>query len=185
MRRRTVVLALSVVGIEVWLYTQYAAPGAQFHFWLHGLFGFALGFLALAVYRIVVGTPVTPWGPGILGHVYSAFPDVLFLSFGILHVLWMDAFALHISVHFIPAPLVTMLVVFAVALAAERAAAHGRRRLASAGVAASTLIVATGLALRSPLPDTLQDVRSHEGIALLCPLAHEPAAPGPGSPAAR
>lgn len=171
MRRRTIVLAAAVVGIEAWLYTQYAALGAQFHFWLHGLFGFALGFLALAIYRMVVGSRLSPWGPGLLGHVYSAFPDVLFLSVGILHVVWMDVFALHISVHFIPAPLVTMLVVFAMALAAERAAAHGRRRMASAGVAVAVAVVAVGVALRSPLPDTLDDVRSQPDIAFLCPLA--------------
>jgi hypothetical protein len=34
--------------------------------------------------------------------VYSALPDVLFLGVGLLHALWMDVFALHISVHFTP-----------------------------------------------------------------------------------
>jgi hypothetical protein len=48
---------------------------------------------------------VTPWEAGWLGHVYSAVPDVLCLGFGVLHVLWMDVFAFHITVHFIPAPL--------------------------------------------------------------------------------
>lgn len=170
MSRRTLIVATAVIAIEAYLYTQYAALDAQFHFWLHGLFGAALGLVALAAFRMTIGTRATPWGPGFLGHVYSALPDVLFLTFGVLHALWMDVFAFHISLHFIPWPLPTMLVVFTLALAAERAAAHRRPAVALGAVAAGATLLVIGLALRSPLPETLHDLRARPGIALLCPL---------------
>jgi len=51
---------------------------------------------------------------------------VLFLIFGVLHVLWMDVFAFHITVHFIPALLITLLVVFLLSLAAYGLTMSGR-----------------------------------------------------------
>lgn len=109
--RQTVTLAL-IVLVEVNLSFRYAELGAQFHFWLHGLFGAALGLAGLTVLRLVTAWrrnrdpasgAVAPWEAGWLGHLYSAPPDVLFLIFGVLHVLWMDVFAFHITRHFIPA----------------------------------------------------------------------------------
>jgi len=40
------------VLFEAWMYDRYAALGAQFHFWLHGLFGAALGLAALTLFRL-------------------------------------------------------------------------------------------------------------------------------------
>lgn len=168
---RTLIVAGAVIAVEVWLYLRYAELGAQFHFWLHGLFGGAIGLGLLAAWRLVRPTALSPWGPGFLGHLYSAFPDVLFLSAGIVHMYWMDAFAFHISLHFIPAPLWWMLGVFVLALSGERLAAHRRRAATLGALMLSVGAVVLGLALRAPLPDTLQDVRAAPGIAVMCPLA--------------
>ncbi|MEJ7817248.1 MAG: hypothetical protein WKF49_01095 [Thermoleophilaceae bacterium] len=83
----------------------------------------------------------------------------------------MDAFAFHISLHFIPAPLWWMLGVFVLAVSGERLAAHRRCAAALGALMLSVGAVVLGLALRAPLPDTLQDVRARPGIAVMCPLA--------------
>lgn len=106
---RRILSAVLVLLVEGYLYVRYAQLDAEFHFWLHGLLGGALGMAAVTAVRLASrrrphGRPaVAPWGAGGAGHLYSAVPDVLFLSFGVLHVLWMDVFAFHITVHFIPA----------------------------------------------------------------------------------
>ena len=116
---RTVISAAAVVTVEVGLWWRYAQMGAEFHFWLHGLLGGAIGVAAATVWALARGRrPGAVWGSGFAGHVWSAFPDVLFISAGILHQLWMDAFAFHIAIHLIAAPLVTMLGVFALTLLA-------------------------------------------------------------------
>lgn len=168
---RTVVVAGAVIALEVWLYVQYADLGAQFHFWLHGLFGGAIGLFLVAAWRLVRPTGLSPWGPAFLGHLYAAFPDALFLAAGIVHMSWMDVFAFHISLHFIPAPLWWMLGVFVLALSGERLAAHHRRGAASGVLALAVAAVGLGLVLRAPVPETLHEVRARPGIALLCPLA--------------
>ena len=162
---------LVVVIFEAWLYNQYAALGAQFHYWLHGLFGGALGaWAATAVVMLSRRRTANMWSAGVLGHLYSALPDVLFLAFGTLHYLWMDVFAVHISLHFIPAPLATMFAVFAVSVGSWAAAVLGRRPVAGAGMTAAVLITAVAVVVREPIPDTLQEVRAAPGIAVLCPL---------------
>ena len=40
---RHVITAVVVVAVESYLYWRYRALGAEFHFWLHGLFGAAIG----------------------------------------------------------------------------------------------------------------------------------------------
>ncbi|MEU0108455.1 hypothetical protein ABZ313_24270 [Streptomyces sp. NPDC006251] len=99
MSRRAWISAALVLTMEVALYVAYARYGVQFHFWLHGLFGGALGLAALTIVRIVPRYGpgrASPWESGFLGHLYSALPDLLFVGFGVLHVLWMDVFAFHI-----------------------------------------------------------------------------------------
>jgi hypothetical protein len=150
-RRRWISAAL-VLLTEGYLYFRYARLGAEFHFWLHGLFGAALGLAALAIVRIARARhhrdpargAVAPWEGSWVGHVYSALPDVLFLGFGVLHVLWMDVFAFHITLHFIPAPLITMLI-------------------------AGTGVLLAALALAAPIPDSLTDLHADRGFGL-CPL---------------
>lgn len=176
---RQVVTLVLVLLIEAYLYTRYAQFGAQFHFWLHGLFGAALGLAALTVVRMVTtwrrgrdpaSGAVAPWEAGWLGHLYSAVPDVLFLGFGVLHVLWMDVFAFHITLHFIPAPLLTMLALFLLTLLAYGLAVSRHTRTAATSLGIGAVILSVALALAAPLPGSIHDLRTDRGIAL-CPVA--------------
>lgn len=177
MTRRHWISAALVAVTEGYLYARYAQLGAEFHFWLHGLFGAALGLAALTAVRIVRtrcgGDPgsgaVPPWESGFLGHLYSALPDVLFLGFGVLHVLWMDVFAFHITLHFLPAPLITMLVLIVLSLGAYGLATT-RRPVGAAGLlVVATGVLITALALAEPIPDTLADLLVDRGLGL-CPV---------------
>ena len=174
------VTAALVVAFEVWLYTRYAALGAQFHFWLHTLFGAALGLVALSVLRLArrrTDGTTAPWEAGWLGQLYSVFPDILFLAFGVLHMLWMDVFALHISLHFVPRPLLTMWVLFTLSLLAYGLSRSGRRRLCASVLVAFVVAGALSLALARDLPVTLGEVRDHDGLAVMCPVLLHSASP--------
>jgi hypothetical protein len=114
--------------------------------------------------------PLAPWEAGWLGHVYSAVPDVLFLGFGVLHVLWMDVFAFHITLHFIPAPLLTMLALFLLALLAYGLTASRRPRTGASTLGVGAAVLTVALAMAEPLPDSIHDLRTDRGIAL-CPVA--------------
>ena len=171
-RRHWVTLTLVVV-FEGWLYTRYAALGAQFHFWLHTLFGAALGLAALTVLRLLRPGregPVAAWEAGWFGQLYSVLPDILFLAFGVLHMLWMDVFAMHISLHFVPRPLLTMWVLFTLTLLSYGLVMSGRRlpSLAVLGGFATATVIA--IALASDVPVTVGEVRGHDGLALMCPV---------------
>lgn len=170
--------ATLAVLTEGYLYYRYAQLGAEFHFWLHGLFGAALGLAALTALRIVKSRrhridpatgAVTPWEAGWLGHIYSAVPDILFLGFGVLHVLWMDVFAFHITLHFIPAPLITMTVLFVLTLGAYGLAASRKPIVAGATLLTATGILIAALTLAEPIPDTLADLHVDRGFGL-CPV---------------
>ena len=172
---RRILSAALVLLVEGYLYVRYAQLDAEFHFWLHGLLGGALGMAAVTAVRLVTSRrrphrrpAVAPWEAGGTGHLYSAVPDVLFLGFGVLHMLWMDVFAFHITVHFIPAPLITLLVVFLLSLAAYGLAMSGRVRLAAAALAASAVACTAALSVAAPIPADIEDLRAHPRIAL-CP----------------
>lgn len=149
---------------EVYLYTRYAALGTQFHFWLHALVGGGIGFAGLTVAALVRRRPLPRRGLLAVGawilaaHLYAVFPDILFIAADALHVPWMDVFALHITIHFIPLPILTTAVVFFAALGAWTAAALGRRRLAAGALIVVTAVAGAGLGLRSPIPRSLAEV---------------------------
>jgi len=168
-RRTAVGVALLVAG-ELVLRLRYGAYGAGFHFWLHGLIGAGLG-LAVVGASGALGRPgglARPVAWAALGHTVSALPDVLFLVADVLHVPWMDVLALHITVHFLPAPLVTAGAVFALGAASAAAARLDRRRVAGALLGLTAVVVTVGLALRTPLPRTLEEVCEAGGDKLLC-----------------
>lgn len=100
---------------------------------------------------------------------------MLFLIFGVLHVLWMDVFAFHITVHFIPALLITLLVVFLLSLAAYGLAMSGRVRLAVASLAASAGACTAALSVAAPIPTDIEDLRAHAR-----PPTHRPVSVHPG-----
>jgi hypothetical protein len=176
---RVAVSASAVVLVEAYLYYRYAQLDAEFHFWLHALLGAALGLAALTGLRLASGgrrrrpsrDGAAPWASSLVGHLYSAVPDVLFMVFGVLHVLWMDVFAFHITIHFIPAPLLMMLAVFLATLAAYGLAMSHRRAPAVAALAAAAAVLVAGLALARPIPDDIQDLLVQRGLAL-CPVDH-------------
>ncbi|WP_341251313.1 hypothetical protein [Euzebya pacifica] len=168
---RTVISAAAVVTVEVGLWWRYAQMGAEFHFWLHGLLGGAIGVAAATVWALARGRrPGAVWGSGFAGHVWSAFPDVLFISAGILHQLWMDAFAFHIAIHLIAAPLVTMLGVFALTLLAWLLASWGRPALAGGAIGLAAGVTTVALLLAPGIPTSIEQLRESPQIALLCPL---------------
>lgn len=172
-------VSVAIVALtEGYLYSRYAQFGAQFHFWLHVLFGAALGVAALTIVRMVrnrrrhgdpASATVAPWEAGWLGHLYSVVPDVLFLGFGVLHVRWMDVFAFHITLHFIPAPLVTMLVVFVLTLAAYGLAASRRPGPSTAVLVVATGVLVAALALAEPIPGSLAELHIDRGFGM-CPI---------------
>ncbi|MDL2341943.1 MAG: hypothetical protein QFB87_02615 [Patescibacteria group bacterium] len=171
--RRHLLTASFICIVEVIFYREYAHFGAEFHFWLHGLFGGALGLAALTLWQLSTNRQpkLNSWEAGALGHLYSAVPDFLFIFFGILHMYWMDVFAIHISIHFIPAPVPTMLVVFLLTLVAYGLVNDGRRRLAITSLIAALVLVGVALLFRQPIPTNLQQLQAHNrGYAWLCPM---------------
>jgi uncharacterized membrane protein YphA (DoxX/SURF4 family) len=169
--------ATAAIVLEVLLYVEYAQLDGEFHYWLHGLLGAALGLTVLTVARTLAsrrtGTArtrprLTPWEAVLLGHLYSALPDVLFLAGGVLHDYWMDVFAFHITVHFIPAPILTALALFLLALAGYALIQPGRPRPAAAGLVALTagaLLATAALWAAAPIPEDIQDLRSNPRLA--------------------
>jgi hypothetical protein len=169
--KRNALGAVALVGGEIYLYLRYASLDGQFHYWLHGLLGWALGLALLGGLRLHArhsarGTWLTPWEAVGLGHLYAAFPDILFLTGELLHVRWMDVFALHITVHFIPAPVVTVLVLFLLATLGYGLAISRRRRAAAGSIVVAGAAFAVAVALAAPLPSSVDELRNDPRLAL-------------------
>jgi hypothetical protein len=109
---------------------------------------------------------MTAWEAVGLGHLYAAVPDILFLSGELLHVRWMDAFALHITVHFIPAPVVTVLVLFLIAALGYGLAISRRRRAAAGSIVVAGAAFAVAVGLAAPLPSSIDELRNDPRLAL-------------------
>jgi hypothetical protein len=155
--------ALVLVVLEVWFFVRYAAGGAEFHYWLHALLGGALGLSLLTVLRLLHPRgEARQWRAHeatLVGHLWSAVPDVLFLAGGVLHASWMDVFSLHITAHFLwPGPLQAALVLWTLAVLAWVAARTGARRSSAAALLVAVAFLAVAGALREPVPRTLQQV---------------------------
>ncbi len=172
--RRHLLTASLIVIVEVLFYRQYAQLGAEFHFWLHSLFGAALGIVVLVTWQLMrPRRPVrlSAWEAGAIGHLYSAVPDILFIAVGLLHMYWMDIFALHISLHFVRQPIMTMLALFLLALLAYGLLQSGRRQLSVSVVGVWLLVLSLSLLLRYPVPRNLRQLQQHNHqYAWLCPM---------------
>lgn len=160
---------------ETFLLLRYAAFGAQFHYFLHGFVGVAVGLAVLALARAasprVAASPrATVLGAAVAGRVMAAAPDILFLAADLPHERWMDVFLAHIAVHFMPAPVATAFGLFVIGVAAAGAAVLGRHRAAVVAAVAVLVLLGAGLVVRDPLPATLDDIRAHPEIALSCRL---------------
>lgn len=94
---------------------------------------------------------------------------MLFLGAEMPHVAWMDVFAAHITVHFIPAPVVTMLVVFLLSLTAYSLAMSWRTVAAATALAAGAVTFTAAWGLAAPIRVDIEDQRVDRGIAL-CPV---------------
>jgi hypothetical protein len=163
--------------VESYLFLEYAALGTEFHFFVHASTGAAGGLALLAAVRGLAQTRaggrglsraawlISPWLAAVVGHLFAAWPDVLFLGSDIPHAMWMDVFAAHVRIHFVPAPLLWLFAAFVLAVTAAAASQIGRHRL---GVVAAALTVAwlgLGLALRAPLPGSVEELRADPGLA--------------------
>lgn len=162
---------LVVLGIQLYLFSRYARLDAEFHYWLHGLAGAALGVGLLTAAALVRRrSPRGVWVAGLAGALYSATPDILLIAVDRVHEYWMDAFALHIGVHFVPAPLGTAFALFAAALCAWAATTLDRRRLGAALLALTLGLASAALLTRHPIPTTLDQLRAAPGEVLFCRL---------------
>jgi hypothetical protein len=162
--------AVGLVGVEVWFWYRYHASGADFHYWLHALLGAALGLGLLTAARLARprDPEVRQWRAheaSLVGHLWSAVPDVLFLTTGALHVAWMDLFAVHITAHFLwPGALLAAVVLWALAVAAWTAMRLGARRASATALLAAVAFLGVAVALRSPTPMSLEQlVRQEQG----------------------
>jgi hypothetical protein len=178
--------AAAVLLIEAYLYARYAQLDAQFHYWLHGLLGAALGLAGLTATCLIRGRrrpqstsaprALTAWEAAGLGHLYAAFPDVLFLTFKLPHDYWMDAFGLHITVHFIPAPLLVSLALFLLTLTGYGLVTAQLRRPAAAALSAAALTAVAAISLAPSVPTRIDDLRDDPRLA----YHHAPGSSGPG-----
>lgn len=173
MRRGPAVVAPALIVLaEVYLVVAYQRFHALWHYWLHGLIGAGLGVAVLVIASALRRRrPSTAgiWAAAALGHLFSAFPDVLFLQAGVLHAAWMDVFAGHIAVHFLAAPLAVSFAIFAAGLLGVPLL-HGGGRIASIVLAAVTLasVILLPLAAGGP-PATLEELRDDPRLACVLP----------------
>lgn len=174
MTPRSVLVAAAVAVAEAYLLSRYQAFHALWHFWLHSLLGAGLGAAVLtgvSAARRRQPSAVAVWMAGFAGHLLSALPDVLFLAAGVLHAPWMDVFAAHIGIHFLPAPLAVTFAVFALGLLSWPLLMDGRVRTA-AGVAAVTVLAVISVPAVSPgPPSSLEELRAAPQLACRLPAA--------------
>lgn len=161
-----------IVAVEIYFFSRYNELGAEFHFWLHGLFGATLGLMGLALWRLFkrrLQGRMLGLEAGFVGHIFSAMPDIIFLMFGVLHMYWMDIFALHISLHFVPQPLLVQFVLFLLALVAYGLAGTGQRRWAFASIGLICALTLFAMLLRQPIPKNLNEINKERQF-WMCPL---------------
>ncbi|MDQ6892767.1 MAG: hypothetical protein M3167_08825 [Acidobacteriota bacterium] len=114
----TVLRILLAVGVEAFLYLNYFAHEARFHWFTHFYVGGSVALILVAVVARRLRRPVPfPLVWVILGHLVAMFPDFLFEA-GIAHRRWMDVFLGHLSTHFIPGRNWTWYAVFVLSLGA-------------------------------------------------------------------
>lgn len=136
--RRWVFVTMSCLlaaGVEVRIFLSYEANDAGFHYLAHLFAGASLALLVMALIAWRRGRPVRfPLMWITAAHLFAMAPDFAFMD-GAPHEHWMDVFAGHIDIHFIPGANLTLFAVFAGSLAAYLAivdhAAHARMAFAS------------------------------------------------------
>lgn len=177
MRYRILAGAIVVLAVEAYLWWRYALLGAQLHFWLHLMHGMAFGLGTWTVARLVVNRSLdaavhrgAAASAAFGGHLFAAMPDLLFIAGGVVHMRWMDVFAVHIRGHMIPGALWVSVGMVGLAAAGWVAMTADRSRSAWAFISALVLTVAISLMIAPPIPDTLEEVRELADGGLWCPL---------------
>ena len=84
--------------------------------------------------------------------------------------MWKAKASIRIALHLIPAPLITMLGVFALTLLAWLSASLDRPRMAVAGLVLAVGVTTVALLVAPDIPSTVEQIRDAPEIALLCPL---------------
>lgn len=96
------VQAAVLVLAEVVLFRAYGAFDSAFHWGAHFLVAICLSAVVLSGYLLLAGIPAPGQLLTVLGfHLYAMSPDLLF-RWGIPHAPWMNVFAGHIAVHYLP-----------------------------------------------------------------------------------
>ena len=109
--------AVAVVA-EFGLYVSYRGHDARFHWFTHFFVGSGAALVVMTAVTLRQRRAVPlPLAWLLLGHLFAAFPDVLFV-FGIAHQRWMDIFLAHVSTHVMPGRNTTWYAAFLAALAA-------------------------------------------------------------------
>lgn len=94
--------AAVLVLAEIVLFRAYGAFDSAFHWGAHFLVAVALSAVVLCTYLLVAGRPAPGQLLTVLAlHLYAMFPDLLF-RWGMPHATWMNVFAGHIAVHYLP-----------------------------------------------------------------------------------
>lgn len=161
--------------LEAYLYIRYAAVGAEYHFWLHGLIGGIIGVSILTAWRLLRasrGKTFRPWEAGALGHIYSAVPDILFITTGMLHMYWMDIFGLHISVHYIPYPILTLIGLGVLTSVSYMLAVRHHTGWSVRCLVLLLVYAFLAFSFRQPLPDSYEALTTFDAHqSVLCPFA--------------
>lgn len=171
-------LTAGLVILEGYVFVRYREFGAEFHYLLHGFTGAAVGLVLLVGARLTGhGQGVAPWVAVAIGRLVAALPDILYLTVEVPHQRWMDLFVAHIAVHLVPSAVAWSLALFVLGVVAMTAVLLGRRRVAAAGVVLTAVLAVGGLAVREPIPRTLEELRSRPQLTCVIPaLAAAPAA---------
>lgn len=148
--------------LEALLAQQYQVRHTDWHFVLHTTLGLGLGLVIAAVLR-----SRHPLRWAFAGDLVSVLPDLLFQLGQLPHRRWMDVFALHITIHLVPQPLLVSLAVFLLASTGWWLTVRGERpRGAQALAGLAVVLLGVALALHHPLPTRLIDYQHLSSTAL-------------------
>ena len=171
------VVVLVVALVEAVVVWSYLVRGVTWHLLLHTPLGVGLGLAAGAATGALRRRPTSPWRWGLAGQLVSVAPDLLFVLARIPHLMWMDVFVGHVTVHLVDAPLLVSGAVLVAGAGAWLLADAGARLRGGLAAALTALVLLVPLLAAPPVPDTLAGQRAR------APAVPEGTTPGPASAA--